>query len=149
LDFYFRFVVPNRSLIALGRRNAVRQEVTQAFKGYVSGHWEELCWRAVSSQVLMGRQYGMASRWWERVSRGEKMEIDVVAESTDGKYVLAGECKWADKEDTGQMLKQVVEKAKKLPFVANKEIVPVVFLKNSKAPAENIVLPDQVIEMLR
>jgi AAA+ ATPase superfamily predicted ATPase len=149
MDFYFRFVVPNRSLIELGRQNAVMQEVTQGFNGYVSWHWEELCRRAVSGQVLMGRQYGMASRWWGSVSRDEQMEIDVVAESTDGKYLLAGECKWADKENAGHLLKQVAEKAKKLPFVANKEIVPVVFLKSNKATAENIVLPDQVIEMLR
>lgn len=148
MDFYFRFVVPNRSLIELGRHNAVMEKVTRQFNAYVSWHWEELCRRAVSGQVFMGKRYGLASRWWGNISRDERMEVDVVAESTDGKYLLAGECKWTDNENTGLLLKLLTEKAKKLPFVANKKIVPVLFLKNSKKSGENIVLPDQVIEMM-
>lgn len=149
MDFYFRFVVPNRSLIELGRRHAVMQEVEQRFNGYVSWHWEELCRRAVSGQVFKGKQYGLASRWWGDISRNEQMEIDVLAESTDGRSLLAGECKWTDNEDAGHLLKQLSEKAKKLPFVANKEIVPVLFLKSNEDSGENIVLPDQIIEMMK
>lgn len=148
MDFYFRFVVPNRSLIELGRRNAVMEKLTRQFNAYVSWHWEELCRRAVSGQVFMGKRYGLASRWWGNISRGEQVEIDVVAESTDGKYLLAGECKWTDNENTKLLLERLTEKAKKLPFVANKKIVPVLFLKNNKSSGENIVLPDQVIEMM-
>jgi len=148
MDFYFRFVVPNRSLIELGRHNAVMEKVTRQFNTYVSWHWEELCRRAVSGQVFMGKRYGLASRWWGNISRDERMEVDVVAESTDGKYLLAGECKWTDNENTGLLLKRLTEKAKKLPFVANKKIVPVLFLKNNRNSGENIVLPDQVVEMM-
>ena len=125
------------------------QEVEQRFNGYVSWHWEELCRRAVSGQVFKGKQYGLASRWWGNISRNEQMEIDVLAESTDGRSLLAGECKWTDNEDAGHLLKQLSEKAKKLPFVANKEIVPVLFLKSNKDSGENIVLPDQIIEMMK
>ena len=76
------------------------------------------------------------------------MEIDVIAESTDGNSLLIGECKWSDNQNTVHLLKQLREKAKKLPFAANKEIVPVLFLKNNEKSAENILLPDRVIEML-
>jgi len=148
MDFYFRFVVPNRSLIELGRRDAVMELVMRQFNLYVSWHWEELCRRAVSGQVIKGKRYGLASRWWGNISRNEQMEIDVVAESTDGKYLLVGECKWTENEDTGHLLKLLTEKAKKLPFRANKEIVPVMFLKNNKNSGENILLPERVIEMM-
>jgi len=148
MDFYFRFVVPNRSLIELGRTDAVMEEVAGRFNSYVSWHWENLCRKAISGQVLMGRRYGMASRWWGNISRDEPLEIDVIAESTDGKSLLIGECKWTDNQDTGLLFKQLTEKAKKLPFVANKEIVPVLFLKNNQKSEENILLPAQVIEML-
>ncbi|MBU3927011.1 MAG: ATP-binding protein, partial [Bacteroidetes bacterium] len=71
------------------------------------------------------------------------------AESTDGKCLLAGECKWTDNENTDHLLKQLIEKAKKLPFAVNKEIVPVLFLKNNVKSEEYILFPDQVIEMLQ
>jgi len=148
MDFYFRFVVPNRSLIELGRTDTVMEEVAGRFNTYVSWHWENLCRKAISGQVLMGKRYGLASRWWGNVSRDEHLEIDVIAESTDGKCLLIGECKWSENENTRQLLQQLTEKAKKLPFVANKEIVPVLFLKKNKKSEENILQPTQVIEML-
>lgn len=148
MDFYFRFVVPNRSLIELGRRDAVMEFVMRHFNSYVSWHWEELCRRGVSGQVIMGQRYGLAMRWWGNISRSEQIEIDVVAESTDGKYLLVGECKWSDNENTGYLLKQLIEKAQKLPFLGNKEIVPVLFLKSNKNSGENILLPHRVIEMM-
>lgn len=148
MDFYFRFVVPNRSLIELGRTDTVMEEVAGRFNTYVSWHWENLCRKAISGQVLMGKRYGLASRWWGNVSRDEHLEIDVIAESTDGKSLLIGECKWSENENTRHLLQQLTEKAKKLPFAANKEIVPVLFLKNNKKSEENILQPTQVIEML-
>ena len=149
MDFYFRFVVPNRSLIELGRSDAVMEELARKFNRYVSGHWENMCRKAVSGQVVMGKRYRLASRWWGNISRDEQMEIDVIAESTDGKCLLVGECKWTDNENTDYLLKQLIEKAKKLPFAVNKEIVPVLFLKNNEKSEEYMLFPDQVIEMLQ
>jgi AAA+ ATPase superfamily predicted ATPase len=148
MDFYFRFVVPNRSLIELGRTEVVVEEVAQRFNAYVSMHWGNMCRRAISGQVLMGKRYGLASRWWGNILRSQQMEIDVVAESTDGKHLLVGECKWTAHENADQLFKQLLEKANKLPFAANKEIVPVLFLKNHEKAAENILLPERVIEMI-
>ncbi len=148
MDFYFRFVVPNRSLIELGRSDAVMEDLARKFNGYVSGHWEDMCRKAVSGQVLMGKRFGLASRWWGNISRDEQIEIDVMAESTDGSCLLVGECKWTDKENTDQRLNQLIAKAKKLPFAVNKEIVPILFLKNNKKSNPNLLFPHQVIEML-
>ncbi len=148
MDFYFRFVVPNRSLIELGSTDAVMEEVARRFNGYVSGHWENMCRQAVSGQVILGTRYGLAARWWGNISRQEQIEIDVVAESTDGKHLLVGECKWTEKDNADKLFTQLIEKAKKLPFVSNKNIIPVLFLKNNEKSAENMLLPAQVIELL-
>lgn len=148
MDFYYRFIVPNRSLIELGRTDAVMEEVYKRFDGYVSWHWESICRRAISGQILMGKRYGLASRWWGNISRDEQLEIDLIAESTDGKTLLVGECKWTENENTEQLIRNLTEKAKKLPFIKNHEIVPVLCLKRNKKVADNIITPDKIIEMI-
>jgi AAA+ ATPase superfamily predicted ATPase len=148
MDFFFRFIVPFRSLIELGRTDAVLEKVHQQFNGYVSWHWENLCRQAISGQVVMGKRYGLASRWWGNISRDDQMEIDVIAESADGKSLLVGECKWTENENTSLLIKSLTEKAEKLPFLKNKEIVPVLFLKGNKKSAENIYLPEQIINLM-
>ena len=149
MDFYFRFVAPNRSLIELGRTEAVMEAVMRQFNSYISRHWEDLCRRAVSGQVIMGKRFGLASRWWGSISKDEQMEIDVVAESGDGKYLLVGECKWSENEATDYLFNQLMVKAKKLPFTSGKEIIPVLFLKNNHKSLDQVFLPNQVLEMIR
>lgn len=148
IDFYFRFIVPNRSLIELGRTDAVMEEILTRFHGYVAWHWEKLCRKAISGQIFMGERYGLASRWWGNTSRDEQMELDIVAESLDGKNLLVGECKWSENENTERLIKTLTEKSAKLPFAKNKKIVPVLFLKSNKKSAENILFPEHVIEMI-
>jgi hypothetical protein len=149
MDFYFRFVVPNRSLIELGRTDAVMEKISARFNSYVSWHWENLCRKAISGQLFKGKRYGLASRWWGNISPGEQMELDVVAQSTDGKSLLVGECKWSDNENAEHLLKTLEEKAKKLSFAKNKEIVPVLFLKSNNKSGENIFTPEQIFELLK
>ena len=148
MDFYFRFVVPNRSLIELGRTDSVMEEISARFNSFVSWHWENLCREAISGQQFKGKRYGLASRWWGNISRDEQMEFDVVAESTDGKSLLVGECKWSDQENTEYLLETLEEKAEKLSFAKNKEVIPVLFLKSNQKSGENIFTPDQIFELL-
>jgi len=148
MAFYFKFVVSNRSLIELGRTEAVMEEVSQRFNSYVSWHWESLCRKAISGQIILGKRYGLASRWWGNVARDEQLEIDVIALSTDGKNLLVGECKWMEDENTEHLLMILTEKAARLPFSQNKKIVPVLFLKSNMKSADNIFLPEQVLNMI-
>ena len=150
MDFYFRFIVPNRSLIELGRTEVVMQMVEQRFSMHVSMWWEKLCQQAVSGQYIQGDLYNIASRWWGSISRDETIELDVVAESMDGKKLLVGECKWTEGEDSDRLLANLLEKAHKLPFAENKEIVPVLFLKQEATHGgqAHVVLPQQVIQYI-
>lgn len=150
MDFYFRFVVPNRSLIELGRNEIVTEMVRQRFSGYVSIWWEKLCRQAISGQKINGDFYNMAGRWWGSVSRDETIELDVVAESMDGKKLLVGECKWTEGEDASRLTAELLKKAQKLPFLKGQEIVPILFLKQKPTygDSEHIMYPQDIIEAI-
>jgi AAA+ ATPase superfamily predicted ATPase len=148
MDFYFRFVVPNRSFIELGRIVPMLTALNNRFPGYVGEHWERLCREAVSGNEIDGVTYGMARRWWGGVSRDERIELDVVAESLDGSRLLVGECKWSGGENSDRLLAELAAKAQKLPFARGRTIVPKLFLKSAPAAShENILLPADVLKI--
>jgi len=149
MDFFYRFVIPNRSLIELGRINTVFNEVKENLNVYISRHWEQLCRKSVSGSSINDVTYHVAARWWGNVSRNEMIEIDVVAQSIDKKTILAGECKWSNISDGEALTANLMEKAKKLPFAKGKEIIPMLFLKDCKTMKDNILLPEDVLNMMK
>lgn len=156
MDFYYSFIMPNMSSLARGRKNIVMEEIEREFDEYTARHWERLCHEAVSGNKLFGYRWEEASRWWGTVPNKEKgkfreMEFDVIAESTDGKALLIGECKWTNPEIAREIHHRLIEKAANLPFARNKEIVPLLFLKNqTKDSTENmnILYPQDVIDAM-
>lgn len=150
MAFYYQFVVPNRSFIELQRPKPVEQALKAHFAEYVSLQWESLCRDAVTGNLIDGVLYGEAKRWWGAVlnedKKPEQLELDVVAESVDKKYLLVGECKWGSQENGKQLTAELLRKARLLPFAKNHKIVPVLFLKTKpKEDAGNVLLPKQVI----
>ena len=154
MAFYYQFVVPNRSFIELGRRMPLEQALAAHFSEYVSMNWEKLCRDAVTGNIVNGTVYGKAKRWWGSVfnedKKPEQVEFDVMAESLDKKYLLAGECKWTNQENGKQLTAELLRKANLLPFAKNYTIIPVLFLKNApKDDVENAMLPENVVELIR
>lgn len=152
MAFYYQFVVPNRSFIELQRPKPVEQALKVHFSEYVSRQWESLCRDAVTGNLIDGVLYGEAKRWWGAVlnedKKPEPLELDVVAESVDKKYLLVGECKWGSQENGKQLTAELLRKARLLPFAKNHQIVPVLFLKTKpKEDAGNVLLPKQVIAL--
>ena len=154
MAFYYQFVVPNRSFIELGRRLPIEQALTAHLSEYVSMQWEKLCRDAVTGNLVNGVVYGKVKRWWGSVlnedKKPEQVEFDVMAESLDKKYLLVGECKWTIRENGKQLTAALLRKANLLPFAKNYTIVPVLFLKNApKGDSENVVLPEDVVELMK
>jgi len=154
MAFYYKFVVPNRSFIELGRRLPIEQALTTHFSEYVSMQWEKLCRDAVTGNLVNGVVYGQAKRWWGSVlnedKKPEQVEFDVMAESLDKKSLLVGECKWTTQENGNQLTAELLRKANLLPFAKNYTIVLVLFLKNApKGDSENVMLPEDVVELMK
>ena len=81
-------------------------------------------------------------------SSSKMIEIDVVAESFDKKKILIGECKWTEKENASRLFYELENKARMLPFVKDKEIVYVLFLKYQPDDiCDNIVMPEKILTM--
>lgn len=154
MAFYYQFVVPNRSFIELGRRLPIEQALTAHFSESVNMQWEKLCRDAVTGNLVNGVVYGKAKRWWGSVlnedKKPEQVEFDVMAESLDKKSLLVGECKWTTGENDKQLTAALLRKANLLPFAKNYTIVPVLFLKNApKGDSENVMLPEDVVELMK
>ena len=148
MSFYFRFVVPNRSYIELGRINPILSALNNEFSSYVAHFWEKFCREAVSGNEIDGITYGIARRWWGNVSRSERIELDIVAVSLDKKHLLVGECKWTATENSDRLLHELKLKAEKLPFAKNMIIVPKLFLKQQPSGnSSDFLLPKDVIEL--
>ncbi|MCH5235579.1 MAG: ATP-binding protein [Muribaculaceae bacterium] len=155
LGFYYRFVVPNISFINLDRRKPIEANLQNGLNDFISSFWEKVCREAVTGNEIYGKLYGKASRWWGSVKTENGIkhcELDVVAESLDGKSILVGECKWTNPEIASVLIKELNEKISFLPFCKGKEVIPVLFLKNRpkdyvKTRNFKIFFPNDIIEL--
>ena len=98
--------------------------------------------------------YQMARRWWGSYYNKEKqqyipVELDVIAESFDGKHLFLGECKWQEHIDAKEELSRLQTIAKGLPFAKGHEIHYALFLRDiPKHPkVVKVYYPDDVMTM--
>ena len=152
LRFHYRYVLPYRSLIELGNSQAVLNVLAKTETDYVGQVWEGLCRNHISANGLDGIMYQKASRWWGNYYNEEKgkylpVELDVVAESFDGKHLFLGECKWQEHIDAKEELTRLQTIVKGLPFAKNHEIHYGLFLKERPKHSEvtKIYYPSDVL----
>ena len=155
LRFHYRYVIPYRSLIELGNSQAVLNVFKNGENDYVSRAWEELCRNHISAYGLDGIMYQMASRWWGSYYNEEKqqylpVELDVVAESFDGKHLFLGECKWQEHIDAKEELSRLQTIAKGLPFTKDHKIHLGLFLKEKPIYPEvaAIYYPEDIMAII-
>lgn len=147
MSFFYRYVIPNRSLIGLGRSEMVCRMIEGSLLEFVGARWKILCRHAVSGNLIDGTVWNVASRWWGSVSRDKSVELDVVAESQDKKKVLIGECKWTEGEYAERLLENLKERSRLCPFIKGREVTYVLFLKRPAMDGvtQNVFLPQNVI----
>ena len=151
LNFYFTFIVPEKSRIELGLSSQVIKEINKRMPQYISSIWEELCRRSVPF-IIKDIEFNPASRWWGKGLDGIPLEIDVVSESTDKKNLLVGEAKWTEKIDLKREADALLRKSANLPIVNKHKIIPMLFVKHKPAevpPGILIFGPEEVIEGLK
>ena len=133
LGFWFRFVQPNRSMLESAPVTAIQRKVREAFSQHVAWVLETLARRAVPR--LVGREWGVARKWWGNGADGQPVEFDVVAESSDGRDVLIGEVKLsASAGEIGSLRAKLREKASGISFSKKyRRLETVVFSANQEA----------------
>ena len=112
LKFWFRFVLPNRSLIESGNIDLVYQQMIVPYLSqYMGDIFEGIC-----------RQY-IRHYWQEKLKVGPKrigghwesnLEIDILTENVDGSHWF-GECKWWNAPVGKNVLNHLIENATKVP----------------------------------
>jgi AAA+ ATPase superfamily predicted ATPase len=150
LNFYHRFIVPERSLIGLDRKDVVRKYIEDNYADYAGKEWKKLCRHAVSGNTLFGITWNVASRWWGTVARDKQIELDVVAESIDRKSILIGECKWTKQENAEKLLENLISRAKEFPYLNKHQVYYALFLRHEPVDGmkDYVVLPEDVIDDL-
>lgn len=79
-----------------------------------------------------GHSWGPARRWWGPGLDRRPLEVDVVAESADGKALLVGEAKWSEGTDVRAVLAALEEKCKRLPFAQGRQVIASLWVKKTR-----------------
>lgn len=149
MNFYFTFLAPNLSRLELGLTDQVYNIFESQLSNYVSFEWENLCRRSVPMKAINGIDFDIAKRWWGTNLENKPMELDVVAESIDKKYLLVGECKWSKITNTKSLMDKLKQKAALLPFAKGRIIITVLYVKEATEASSNVFLPIDVLERLK
>ena len=148
LLFWYRFVAPNQSRLEVDLIDTVHAEVLDRLAGHVAEVWEWLARRSVPYTAIDGLHWNLASRWWGRGNGGDPLEIDVVAESTDGHHLLLGEAKWSDRANPREILSALRRKAESIPFRRGRRMHFALWLKRGggeRVDGAPVVTPDGVM----
>ncbi len=137
LAFWYRFVQPNESLLELDLVDAVHERVRQGFALFAGEIWEDLARISVPRLRAGGVDWGPALRWWGTDLDGRSVEIDVAAESLDGKSILVGEAEWTGRPQARLLASELAEKSRRLPFVRGRPVHLALWLKaaSQKSPS--------------
>ena len=122
LRFWFRFVERNRSRLEARQASAVAREIREQFPQHVAGVWEDLVRESIPRVRYFGVEWGPAQPWWGPGRDRSPLEIDVVAQSQDGKAFLLGEVKWSSGRSLGRADVQLGQKAERFPLAEGRRI---------------------------
>lgn len=147
VSFWHRFVLPMRTLLHRDLMAPAEVHLREAFPQHCAEAWEYLARESVPFLQIGGVAWGPAQRWWGPSAKGQK-EFDIVAESLDGKSILIGEAKWANRPDNSRWRAELQHRAETAPFVRGRRVVHALWVKNG-ACDDDTIGPDTVMDALR
>ena len=107
--FWFKYILPNRQLVDVGRSKEVLRIVRESFDKHVSMTFEDV----VRDVLLSHGPWTEVGAWWDR--KGET-EIDVIASDERSGKVLFAEVKWRNRAVGWNVVERLV-KTSELPKV--------------------------------
>jgi len=148
MNFYFTFLVPNKSKLEFDIVDQVWNEIAEKYELYISTVWEDVCRKSIPYLEIDGKRFNPASRWWGGGLNRKAMEIDVIALSTDQTALLIGEVKWSDSNHVYEVLELLQAKELNIPFAKPKKIIKVLFQKIPASHPDIVVFtPDDIVNV--
>ena len=112
IKFWFRFVLPNRSLIESGNADLVYEEIiAPSLPHYMGEIFEDVCRQYISlywAEKLKVAPKQVGAHW------ARSIEIDVLTENIDSSHWF-GECKWWNAPVGENVLERLIENTEKVP----------------------------------
>lgn len=138
LNFWYTFVQPNLSRDDFLDSAADQALFNDRYGIYLGTVWERLVRETLRKKELpkCSILWRNAARWWGTGLDRRPMEIDIVAESSDGGTLLVGEAKLTVKEGgAARLLSSLEENARNLPFAGRyAKIVTRLFVADNPPP---------------
>ena len=114
LEFWFRFINKNRSLIELDKKEYLIKKVDNEINSFIGRKFEKVC----KQFIILSEKFTLTKigKQWGKILNMPKdknqYEIDICAVNEDAQEILFAECKWQDKVDALSVLYELKEKAK-------------------------------------
>ena len=119
LRFWYSFALPNYSDPYYLSSPEEVAAIRGPFRVFLGQAWETLVRETLRQRAIPGvpGRWRKVARWWGNGLDRQPMEIDVVAESLDGRTLLVGEAKLSlSAREAGRVLAELKSKAANLPF---------------------------------
>ncbi|RLI19314.1 ATP-binding protein [Candidatus Bathyarchaeota archaeon] len=143
--FWFKYVLPNKSLLELGKTQIVLEQILAERDLYISHIFEDIVKQflmRLNGSVLDGIpiEFHRIGKWW----KGEK-EIDLVAINEKQKIVYFVECKWSKNPLKKREFYDLITKAEEFRWKKRERQEVYIFFSRSGfefEPEENTILID-------
>jgi AAA+ ATPase superfamily predicted ATPase len=147
LAFWFRYVEPNRSRLEAGVVTPVARAIDAQIEHHRGEIWDDLARRAVPHLSVEGIEWGSASRWWGTGLDRAPLEIDIVAESVDGRALLVGEVKLSlGRKAQERARNELARKVDMFPDARNYEqVVQRLFVVDPESPKPAMVVSGKAV----
>jgi AAA+ ATPase superfamily predicted ATPase len=130
INFYFRYVVPDKTSLELGLAEMIYDKVVvPGFTEYCSGFWEDICRNSIPL-LFRDKLFSPGSRWWSGSRPDYQTEIDIVSSSKDGSEMIVAEVKWAESVNIASLCNDLDRKTVAVHGAKDKTIRKALFLKN-------------------
>ncbi|MDH3217080.1 MAG: helix-turn-helix domain-containing protein, partial [Candidatus Krumholzibacteria bacterium] len=147
LAFWFRYVEANRSRLEAGMSKTIARNVAKHIQHHHGEVWEDLARRSVARLNIGGIEWSEGHRWWGTGLDKRRSEIDVVAESVDGKALLIGEARLTlSRKDLERAQRELERKTRGLPVAKRyKKVVQRLFAVDPGTLRSRTVVPGKEV----
>lgn len=119
-QFWYKFVLPNISLINMGMGDRVYKKIEPHFYEFMGYIFEDICkqylW-LLNIHEELPLFFLKLGRWWGNDTRIKaEAEIDIVAYN-DENQILIGECKWRNEDTDKKVLDKTIFRSELFSFL--------------------------------